>query len=306
MGYARLCGREETPCPMSPCSAAKPGFSQLFSKPPVLLLPTPHRSVFPGPWGKPGPSRGPSASLPRRRTSAGLQAPAPRWSTAGAWQRPVGPAACVPTAPVLGFAAEGPQEPVPTLWNEPVELPSGEGPVESTSPAFREPAVTGPPAPSAPPSPEDSTARERLDQGGGRRPDGVGRGGGAGEGRAGRGRAGPGLTRPSLLLRRRAGARRHRGHRHRRPAGHLRGAGPRGRRAEKVFSLLKRIKGLRPGPARLGCTAGRARVSSVSARQCVASGGGRQRATRAHLCTWPGAVPAGAACACAGPRALGA
>ncbi|XP_066202451.1 protein SNORC isoform X1 [Saccopteryx leptura] len=59
--------------------------------------------------------------------------------------------------------AEGPQEPAPTLWNEPADLPSGEGPVESTSPA-REPAATGPPAPTAPPSPEDSTAQERLDQ----------------------------------------------------------------------------------------------------------------------------------------------
>ncbi|XP_026973992.1 protein SNORC [Sagmatias obliquidens] len=64
------------------------------------------------------------------------------------------------------LTAEGPQEPVPTPWNEPAELPSGEGPVESTSPA-REPAVSGPPAPTAAPSPEDSTAREHLDQGGG-------------------------------------------------------------------------------------------------------------------------------------------
>ncbi|XP_021571768.1 uncharacterized protein C2orf82 homolog, partial [Carlito syrichta] len=37
------------------------------------------------------------------------------------------------------LTAEGPQEPVPTLWNENAELPSGEGPVESTSPG-REPA----------------------------------------------------------------------------------------------------------------------------------------------------------------------
>ncbi|XP_023115585.1 protein SNORC [Leopardus geoffroyi] len=64
------------------------------------------------------------------------------------------------------LTAEGPQEPAPTLWNEPAELPSGEDPVESTSPA-REPEATGPPAPTAAPSPEDSTARERLDQGGG-------------------------------------------------------------------------------------------------------------------------------------------
>ncbi|XP_025768280.1 protein SNORC [Puma concolor] len=64
------------------------------------------------------------------------------------------------------LTAEGPQEPAPTLWNEPAELPSGEDPVESTSPA-REPEATGPPAPTAAPSPEDSTAGERLDQGGG-------------------------------------------------------------------------------------------------------------------------------------------
>ncbi|KAI5281288.1 protein SNORC [Manis pentadactyla] len=64
------------------------------------------------------------------------------------------------------LTAEGPQEPVPTLWNEPAELPSGEGPAEDTSPG-REPAATGPPAATSAPSPEDSTAQERLDQGGG-------------------------------------------------------------------------------------------------------------------------------------------
>ncbi|XP_003784900.1 uncharacterized protein C2orf82 homolog [Otolemur garnettii] len=64
------------------------------------------------------------------------------------------------------LTAEGPQEPVPTLWNEPVELPSGEGPVESTSPA-REPVDTGPPASTPAPGLEDSTAQEPLDQSGG-------------------------------------------------------------------------------------------------------------------------------------------
>ncbi|XP_025144938.3 protein SNORC [Bubalus bubalis] len=72
---------------------------------------------------------------------------------------------CGVLAPAV-LTAEGPQEPAPTLWNEPAELPSGEDPVESTSPAW-EPAVSGPPAPTATPSPEDSTAQERLDQGGG-------------------------------------------------------------------------------------------------------------------------------------------
>ncbi|XP_030659830.1 protein SNORC-like isoform X2 [Nomascus leucogenys] len=65
-----------------------------------------------------------------------------------------------------GLADDVPQEPVPTLWNEPAELPSGEGPVESTSPG-REPVDTGPPAPTVAPGPEDSTAQERLDQDGG-------------------------------------------------------------------------------------------------------------------------------------------
>ncbi|XP_024419451.1 protein SNORC [Desmodus rotundus] len=64
------------------------------------------------------------------------------------------------------LTAEGPQEPAPTLWNEPAELPSGEGPVESTS-AAREPAATGPQGATAPPSPEDSTAQEHLDHSGG-------------------------------------------------------------------------------------------------------------------------------------------
>uniref|UniRef100_A0A2K6PPV5 Secondary ossification center associated regulator of chondrocyte maturation n=1 Tax=Rhinopithecus roxellana TaxID=61622 RepID=A0A2K6PPV5_RHIRO len=70
------------------------------------------------------------------------------------------------TSPLVGFADDVPQEPVPTLWNEPAELPSGEGPVESTSPG-REPVDTGPPAPTVAPGPEDSTAQEQLDQGGG-------------------------------------------------------------------------------------------------------------------------------------------
>ncbi|KAF7464512.1 protein SNORC [Marmota monax] len=64
------------------------------------------------------------------------------------------------------LTAEGPQEPDPTLWNEPAELPSGEGPIESTSPG-QEPAATAAQSPTSVPGPEDSTARERLDHGGG-------------------------------------------------------------------------------------------------------------------------------------------
>nr|XP_004662315.2 protein SNORC [Jaculus jaculus] len=64
------------------------------------------------------------------------------------------------------LTADGPQEPDPTLWNEPIELPSGEGPVESTS-VGQEPEATGPPVPTSAPGLEDSTAQERLEPGGG-------------------------------------------------------------------------------------------------------------------------------------------
>lgn len=83
---------------------------------------------------------------------------------------------------VLGLAAESPQEPEPTLWNEPAELPSGEGAVEGTSPS-QERVPSGPPAPTSAPGPEDSTAQEQLDQGGGVqgvRERGAGRGAGLG------------------------------------------------------------------------------------------------------------------------------
>ncbi|XP_054979472.1 protein SNORC [Sorex araneus] len=64
------------------------------------------------------------------------------------------------------LTAEGPQEPVPTLWNEPMELPSGEGPAESTSYA-REPEPTAVAAPSAAPAPEDHDSAGHLDPGAG-------------------------------------------------------------------------------------------------------------------------------------------
>nr|XP_042115605.1 protein SNORC isoform X5 [Peromyscus maniculatus bairdii] len=54
------------------------------------------------------------------------------------------------------LTAEGPQEPSPTLWNEPIELPSGEGPLESTS-YSQELAASGPPFPTSAPGPEDNT-----------------------------------------------------------------------------------------------------------------------------------------------------
>ncbi|GAB1285202.1 Protein SNORC [Apodemus speciosus] len=63
------------------------------------------------------------------------------------------------------LTAEGPQEPDPTLWNEPIELPSGEGPLESTS-HNQEFAVSGPPFPTSAPAPEDSTPPARVQDGG--------------------------------------------------------------------------------------------------------------------------------------------
>ncbi|NP_001400839.1 protein SNORC precursor [Rattus norvegicus] len=64
------------------------------------------------------------------------------------------------------LTAEGPQEPNPTLWNDPIELSSGEGPLESTS-HKQEFAVSGPPFPTSAPAPEDSTPPARVDQDGG-------------------------------------------------------------------------------------------------------------------------------------------
>lgn len=69
--------------------------------------------------------------------------------------------------PVIDFTAEGPQEPSPTLWNEPIELPSGEGPLESTS-YSQELAASGPPFPTSAPGPEDNTPPAGVDQDGGR------------------------------------------------------------------------------------------------------------------------------------------
>ncbi|KAM4835870.1 protein SNORC [Thomomys bottae] len=68
-------------------------------------------------------------------------------------------------APTM-LTAEGPQAPDPTLWSEPADLPSGAGPVESTSPG-QEPAAPGQPTATPEPGPEDSTASEPLDPGSG-------------------------------------------------------------------------------------------------------------------------------------------
>ncbi|KAK7805244.1 hypothetical protein U0070_001144 [Myodes glareolus] len=61
------------------------------------------------------------------------------------------------------LTAEGPQVPSPTLWNEPIELPSGEGPLESTSHS-QEFAASGPPFPTSAPGPEDNSPPAGVDQ----------------------------------------------------------------------------------------------------------------------------------------------
>ncbi|XP_006984287.2 protein SNORC [Peromyscus maniculatus bairdii] len=63
------------------------------------------------------------------------------------------------------LTAEGPQEPSPTLWNEPIELPSGEGPLSTSY--SQELAASGPPFSTSAPGPEDNTPPAGVDQDGG-------------------------------------------------------------------------------------------------------------------------------------------
>ncbi|XP_062439232.1 protein SNORC [Rhea pennata] len=66
-----------------------------------------------------------------------------------------------------GLAAEYPQGPVPTLWNEPPELPSGAGPFDASTAGARLPDTTGLPPRTAELEPEDTTHLHRLDAGDG-------------------------------------------------------------------------------------------------------------------------------------------
>ncbi|XP_065528748.1 protein SNORC isoform X1 [Lathamus discolor] len=63
------------------------------------------------------------------------------------------------------LAAEHPQGPVPTLWNEPPELPSGAGPMDTTTARLSD-ATAFPPYTSEL-EPEDTTHLHRLDAGDG-------------------------------------------------------------------------------------------------------------------------------------------
>ncbi|XP_056675952.1 protein SNORC isoform X1 [Monodelphis domestica] len=64
------------------------------------------------------------------------------------------------------LTAEYPQGPVPTLWNDPGELPSGGGPFESTTHSHASDA-TELPLYTAEYEPEDTTHLHRLDDGAG-------------------------------------------------------------------------------------------------------------------------------------------
>ncbi|XP_047919124.1 protein SNORC isoform X2 [Anser cygnoides] len=63
--------------------------------------------------------------------------------------------------------AEYPQGPVPTLWNEPPELPSGAGPFDAATTTARLSDATAFPPYTSELEPEDTTHLHRLDTGDG-------------------------------------------------------------------------------------------------------------------------------------------
>ncbi|XP_020643001.1 protein SNORC isoform X1 [Pogona vitticeps] len=62
-------------------------------------------------------------------------------------------------------AAEYPQGPLPTLWNDPAELPSGGGPLETTTPRFSDSPGFQPYTSDY--EQEDTTQHQQLDNGNG-------------------------------------------------------------------------------------------------------------------------------------------
>ncbi|XP_074955564.1 protein SNORC isoform X2 [Phalacrocorax aristotelis] len=64
-------------------------------------------------------------------------------------------------------SAEYPQGPVPTLWNEPPELPSGAGPFDAATTTVRLSDATAFPLYTSELEPEDTTHLHRLDAGDG-------------------------------------------------------------------------------------------------------------------------------------------
>lgn len=73
-----------------------------------------------------------------------------------------------PAVPVGAcLSAEYPQDPLPTLWNEPPELPSGAGPFDAATTTARLSDATAFPPYTSELEPEDSTHLHRLDAGDG-------------------------------------------------------------------------------------------------------------------------------------------
>ncbi|XP_074955568.1 protein SNORC isoform X5 [Phalacrocorax aristotelis] len=68
---------------------------------------------------------------------------------------------------VPAVLAEYPQGPVPTLWNEPPELPSGAGPFDAATTTVRLSDATAFPLYTSELEPEDTTHLHRLDAGDG-------------------------------------------------------------------------------------------------------------------------------------------
>ncbi|XP_064576726.1 protein SNORC isoform X2 [Zonotrichia leucophrys gambelii] len=68
---------------------------------------------------------------------------------------------------VPAVLAEYPQDAVPTLWNEPPELPSGAGPFDAATATARLSDATAFPPYTSELEPEDSTHLHRLDTGDG-------------------------------------------------------------------------------------------------------------------------------------------
>uniref|UniRef100_A0A8C0QM28 Secondary ossification center associated regulator of chondrocyte maturation n=1 Tax=Chelonoidis abingdonii TaxID=106734 RepID=A0A8C0QM28_CHEAB len=74
---------------------------------------------------------------------------------------------CIPSKKLLLLAgAEYPQGPAPTLWNEPPELPSGEGPFDAATTTGRFSDSTGFPPYTSEYESEDTTHLHRLNDNG--------------------------------------------------------------------------------------------------------------------------------------------
>lgn len=86
------------------------------------------------------------------------------WLSPAVWPGPPMP---VSDGGCASLPAEYPQGPVPTLWNEPPELPSGAGPFDTATTTARLSDATAFPPYTSELEPEDTTHLHRLDAGDG-------------------------------------------------------------------------------------------------------------------------------------------